>query len=1084
MIVSPDGTDEPQCLDSSIDTTCKTLHFPINQGVSSLCLHGIFYNMSEHIQSPKGTITQATEINIFCKDCSLINSKIVLSCNVGRICRVFLINVIVKDSSIWLKHIYVTLSNVTLEQSLVKDFPHFLNKGNMTFEKPGMLDNHIQIEDSILSCFEPSKCGLYLTHASATKLVFVLSYLKNFRLEISVSQLIFICHGTHIIMPRVKVNIRSFEYLKIPAIIEFDQVRVVRNRAKHDKGEMSSKIKRNVETEPREYYITFDLTNPYVIIKGSHFIGINLQIQSKRQEFEPVFFSVSFERNLFINSHFVGDGGGLQIISEVRHSEVKLLNCIFSNNSAVKGKGTMKGQGGGLYIRAQSLRLIMTDCTFADNRASDLGLGMYTTEGVDTVLTNCTFQYSVDPNSPIQQSLFFVFGNILQFGGVFQVFNPKPESYVGPIDVFYIAKGANLKIETYCPKWYNHVTEYTAVSTESQIIPDVKYKCIPCSDNYYTVFMESKTLSYDGKENISLAEKLNRNKGTYSCKECPYGALCTGNNVMPRPNYWGYWYESKLVFQQCPAGYCCSGSESSTCNVFDHCPGNRSGTLCGACKEGFSMSILTGACTPDNQCGGDQWFWLVALVMTMIYALWYTLKNDICSLAFSTITIVKRICKQPTSKVIKIHVEMEEPSRERPSIQNSQLQDIGRAGSHTSDKVDNTQIKEVKVEGQNDNDDVDKGYFSIVTYYVQMAAVIMIQIEFSDIDKSESFLDQMVNNIGRLLNIELTQMAFDVCPIVGLTTVRKYMYKLMFLVGIYVSWTGFFIIIMAMVAMLHKYKIIPSFQRNFESFRLKLIRGVIEIIKYTYAGFCSIIFMSLVCAQIGNKYVWWYDGTNICLENWQILIVIFAAFYAIPFPLALILGLKLLKQNKISPTIFICSCLCPLIAVYFMLIYGCIKRKDSKIAQQPVLSKESEVIISVLQGPYRDDEKHQTLYWEAMVSVRRLLITGMTLVSYASIRLIIITALGLIFQIQHIYMSPFLVRTSNDVETVSLTLLVLTSVINLLKASLTDSGVVPSGPSVSFFKSIELCEKMFVLIIIAYILLVELRLRKGKKIEY
>ncbi len=105
----------------------------------------------------------------------------------------------------------------------------------------------------------------------------------------------------------------------------------------------------------------------------------------------------------------------------------------------------------------------------------------------------------------------------------------------------------------------------------------------------------------------------------------------------------------------------------------------------------------------------------------------------------------------------------------------------------------------------------------------------------------------------------------------------------------------------------------------------------------------------------------------------------------------------------------------------------------------------------------------------------------MTLVSYASIRIIIITTLCLIFLIQHIYISPFLVRTSNDVETVSLSLLVLTSMINLLKASLTDSGVVPSGPSVPFFKSIELCEKMFVLIIIAYILLVELRLRKGNK---
>ena len=296
------------------------------------------------------------------------------------------------------------------------------------------------------------------------------------------------------------------------------------------------------------------------------------------------------------------------------------------------------------------------------------------------------------------------------------------------------------------------------------------------------------------------------------------------------------------------------------------------------------------------------------------------------------------------------------------------------------------------------------------------------------------------------------------------------------------SWAGFFIIIMTIEALLYKRKSIQSIVRKLGTFKLKLIRGLIEIIKYTYAAFCGIIFISLVCSKIGNKYVWWYDGTNVCLENWQVLVMIFGAFYAVPFPLALVLGLKLLKQNKISPTIFVFSCLCPLVAVFFMLIYGYLK-KDSKLAlaQQPVLSKESEVIIYILQGPYRDDEENLTLYWEAMVSVRRLLITGMTLIGYASIRMIIIAALCMVFQIQHIYTSPFQVRSSNNVETLSLSLLIFSSIINLLKASLTDSGVVPSGPSVSFFKSMELCEKMFVLLIIAYILLVEIRLRIGSQ---
>ncbi len=238
--------------------------------------------------------------------------------------------------------------------------------------------------------------------------------------------------------------------------------------------------------------------------------------------------------------------------------------------------------------------------------------------------------------------------------------------------------------------------------------------------------------------------------------------------------------------------------------------------------------------------------------------------------------------------------------------------------------------------------------------------------------------------------------------------------------------------------------------------------------------------MSVVCTQVGTKYVWAYDGMNVCLENWQVVIVIFATFYAVPFPVTLALGMKLLKQNKISPVSFVCTCLFPLPALFVMLLYLYIS-KGSKTKEHSVLSDASETIISVLQGPYREDKKHFTLYWEAMVSVRHLLITGMTLVSYASIRMIIVTVMSMIFFIQHYYVKPFLVRSSNDVEALSLSLLFLSSVINLLKASLTDSVKVPSGPSVPFFKSVELCEKLFVLLIIAYILLTEFKVRKRKK---
>ncbi len=943
---------------------------------------------------------------------------------------------------------------------------------------------------------------------------------------------------------------------KIPAIIEFNKVKAVGNKVSKD---IPKRVKRNVESKPTNYLILLELTNPYVVIKESHFVGIHLDIQSNRKQFEPVFFVLLIERCSFISSHHIGEGGGLTINSEVKFSEVIILNSVFSNSSAVQGMRNVNGRGGGMYIKSESLRLTISDSIFQDNEASELGLAMYTTEGVDVSLINCTFQYNIDPTAPIQLSQLFVSGRVVEFQGVFQIFNPIPESYIGPIEIFYIGLGANLNIETYCPKWYYHLTEYTSVSTDIQVIPDVKYKCIPCSDNYYTVAREVNTLSFDGQDNMAISEKLNVNKGIDPCKKCPYGALCTGNNVMPRPNYWGYWNEGKLVFQQCPAGYCCSGSDSTTCNMYNYCPENRTGILCGACQEGFSVSILTGACTPDSQCGGDLWFWSVALFATAAYALWYSLKDDIFSHAFGILRFAARVCKQSDSKIHSVPIEIGPANRESSSLQNSQLQDtgilsngIGDNADHiqnevmgvedknnqkavdlpseavkyrtpigkqstsnidkdlvemetsnkerlsitsfqnseqqdfhitsscVSDDVNHIQNEAMEVEDKNSQEDVDKGYFGIVTYFVQMAAAIKIQIEFSDIDKSEPFLDKMVGNIGRFLNIELTQMSFDVCPIRGLTKMGVQLYKLAFLLGIYVSWAGLFVLVITAINVLQRGKRSKVFVTKLESSKLKLITGVIEIIKYTYAGFCGIIFMALVCAQIGKNYVWWYDGTNTCLENWQVAIVVFAVSYAVPFPVTLALGMKLLRDNKISTTTFVCCCLCPLIALVTMVVHIRISN-GSEDKNDTVLSASSEAVISVLQGPYKDDMKHFTLYWEAMVSVRRLLITGMTLVSYASIRMITISVLSLIFLLQHVYTSPFEARSSNNVEALSLSLLLLASMINLLKASLTDSGVIPSGPTVPFFKGLELGEKMFIFLIIGYILTVEVRLRKHKK---
>ncbi len=1084
VMVSMHGEDEPQCLTPPQTTPCKTFSYAITGGHDVVCINGTFHNVSEDIfVTDFEHSNEENRIVIVCKSCLLKDSKITLYGSYGKVGHVVLVNFTIRDSSFILKNIMVTFKDIVLEQVIIQDF-----------EK---VPNQVYFEGSTLSCIDLETCGLALLNSTVVKCIIKNSRLTRFKVNVNTLDLMLVINDTVILQPDIHVRVHSQAFLRVPSFIQFHNITVNSQGTTINSIPGPSRHKRSIEPLLSNSEITLDLTNPYIQISKSNLNRTPLEIIASRRKFNQAFFWGDIRETSFMNSNLEGDGAALTISSYVLNSRLVVSFCIFVNNTATKGFSTFKGHGGGVSITSESLDVEFKDSIFIDNKADDAGLALYTSTGVTVSLSNCSIYYSVDPINPIQGVLMFIAGKTTHIQSNFQVTNFRPDSYVGPINIFYVAIGNDLTIEIVCPKWYRHNEEHTALSSGSNTIRDMRYDCAPCSDNYYTTSAAANILSYSTSGNTSaiITESIDQSENI--CIECPYGAICTGNNVMPRPNYWGYWHEDELVFQQCPAGYCCSGTNSSTCNVYDYCEGNKTGILCGVCQEGFSVSILTGNCTPNRNCGNDDWFWLFAVLVALAYALWYTLKDDIFALLFATITFMQSFCKRSKSKInteANIRNSKDDCIISTATVQHEA--DSSQDKNSVHDKVDNNDDDIITVQSRagnsseanissqdggdeesNDEDDGDKGYFGIVTYYVQMAAVIMIEIEFSDIDNSQSYLDRIVNNIAIFLNLELTQMTFDICPIVGLSAVGRHLYNLFFLLGIYASWSGVFTVTIIILAIMHKVGKIETLAKKLDSIKLKLIAGLIEIIKYTYAGFCSIIFMSLVCAQIGNEYVWWYDGTNVCLENWQIVIVIFAAFYAVPFPLTLAVGMKLLKESKISPIAFVCSCLFPLPALFIMLIY--IRMSNS--SQTPESSDTSETIISVLQGPYREDKKHFTLYWEAMVSVRRLLITGMTLVPYASIRMIIVTVLSVIFLVQHNYMSPFQVRSSNNVEALSLSLLLLASVLNLLKASLTDAGIVPSGPTVPFFKTVELCEKIFVLMIIAYILSLEVKSRKGKK---
>ena len=80
----------------------------------------------------------------------------------------------------------------------------------------------------------------------------------------------------------------------------------------------------------------------------------------------------------------------------------------------------------------------------------------------------------------------------------------------------------------------------------------------------------------------------------FQCLFCPYGASCI-HNIVAKPNFWGYLVSShppSLNFTTCPEEYC-SPPRGPDTSVYNGCHGNRTGVLCGSCREGFTESLFT-----------------------------------------------------------------------------------------------------------------------------------------------------------------------------------------------------------------------------------------------------------------------------------------------------------------------------------------------------------------------------------------------------------------------------------------------------------------------------------------------------------
>ena len=772
-----------------------------------------------------------------------------------------------------------------------------------------------------------------------------------------------------------------------------------------------------------------------------------------------------------------GQGGAIYLRIPENYFNFTLLESRFDNNEVAS-----ISRGGALYLSLVTdtrdgkttvwpPELNIVDTHFRNNFAGEGGsifqaasrskLGMLT---IDNSTFYCcdnsshTYDFSPKNGTMIFSSLASQMNNV--------IITESPEL----TNSICSAPGLILDHDNYGHKLQN--VSYTCIQTNintkvdklNNSITSVIVNCLKCTYLPYTfgngsiyIGPESHDHALGDDGNDYVAQKVD------ACRPCPFGGDCSAGKVVSRPNYWGYNdLGGQIKFRACPQGYCCNNINIK-CSTYSTCALHRKGRLCGKCQNGFSESLMSRTCIPNEKCN-DRWLWPAALLLAFTYLMWYMYKGECISALGRFITKISSL---------------------RLSIS---IQKITKTDVKKRQKV-NPVPNEEKEEPKGVIEKIEKAYFDIIVYFVNIMSLLKVKVEFQSTVPRDGFLYDLEKYFTRYIDLDMQQVAnVTLCPFSGIDAFTKYLTRPGFVLTIFIIWLSLFTVVsMMMPALIFKVKKLEAITWC-RRLKLKLIEGYVETVKYSYSGLAGVTFLFLTCVEMQNRYFWKYNAEVECMSPWQFVVIAFATIYVVPFSVTTIIGAKLLQMGRIGYKQFMIACLVPLPFLLYWIVAHLILQTDSYKSTKILIAssqdlitvskndddlrEEADVIVKTFQGPYQDNHSS----WEGIIEVRKLLFNTYFLINNNIYRLVLCTFTAVIALVYHIFSKPFKNFNSNRAECLSLSLLCMACVTNSIKTVFTESGILVESntPTEELLYLMNRLDRLMILILLAYILLSEL----------
>ena len=778
-------------------------------------------------------------------------------------------------------------------------------------------------------------------------------------------------------------------------------------------------------------------TNSTFFLQDCHFENnelFSMEIKARANAFLQIK-RVSFTANSFVSSGLgLGSVALFYLHTTAQGNQIAMQDIIFENNTAqgnillfslppdkrdLRACKIPKWNYGNLIgfikvafhknnpdtavMRLENGHITLSNCQFVDNFAA---YTMFISESSTSLeLINTSFEHTQNWNMDTTRLLFPKLMISAGFRGFIYYASSGPINLKNAtlmvdkaqdIDAYIMVTGSSTahignSSVIQCPvgtlrRWTN-VSHTHFVSDNA--CPNALYKamsqsfiisCKSCSTGFYSVKPFAKT-----------------------CLPCPFGGNCA-SGIAAKPVFWGFPLlpdHEFINFQNCPIGYCCPTKNVSCPYDNKHylssgCSGNRTGFLCGKCKPGYTETLFSPQGRAIEFCT-DYWFWPVALLYSLAFALFLLWKNPI-------IRLVKRLLpwEKPTPDG---HLRTDQSSR-------------------------------------------GGGYVKVLFYFYQVANLVFVSV---NIEMHLAYSYVLTPIIGWFDFKAISSNDGLVCPFRGLTVPSK----------IFLHASQVFAVLSGLLVIFLLHGAVRKFRKQSPTLPSsgQYLGATTDCLLLGYSALACAALKSLNCVEIQSTSRFLYDANIQCWRWWQKVCGGFLAVYIIPFICVLYLGSSLLNGKVISTKQFLCACVFPLpFAVIWMVTC---KKSSLNITEtqrlkdelSPLLTKDlsteaehdsRDLTDDVVYGPFRKSSDAQgpgTVYWESVLIGRRLVLICLhTFIVFPFVRMVCLSVTCAVILVHHLWKKPFRDPLVNHAETTSLTALLVLAVINMAEATLSMNG--------------------------------------------